>query len=701
MHLFDISVCLFLIIGCHAFFIYRSGKAYLRDQIIAAIWGVPFVAMLVLFLFLDSRGWLDCAETFTSGLVCLLLGGCVTTLRPILARFQNSLDGAVAAALSVPRDLVIILISAVLSFLLIELPWNDAINSLPLDMTLLNMAIILVTYLFLYFVGQRSGAFIAAGASLFTFTGVAQYYIAMFKQSAILPSDIMAFGTAMAVSDGYDFIITDSIMSLVPAWVLMILGLSLIVPCQAKRSRVRVFSISVNWLAGFCVLASLVSSFKNVSLIDDFGCEENYWESLSLYKTQGFLPSFISLAQTIEIDEPFNYSFDDAEEVEKTYAAQYDSTKGLSESAVLAQAQFSDQKPAIVAIMNESYADLSVFNGLDGGYGGPAFPRTLTDGLAGGRVLSSVYGGGTCNSEFEFLTGLSMAHIGFGKYPYTSYDLSNVDSLPKQLGRIGYRSIAIHPNNRTNWNRDVIYRELGFDTFLDIGAFEDGEWYHSGMSDATTYSKVLDELNSSSDPVFIFDATMQNHGGYTWGNIPDDQMPSYAPQGVGDNIKTELNEYIACINSSDADLEWFLNELRSVNRPVVVVFFGDHHPGFTNDLNKLQFGESDEISVVERLYETPYFIWANYDVAGADQVSPYLDMNISSLGATTLELIGVPLNTFQKAMLSLQNSLSFVNIFGYRGPDSNWYKIDDGNSPYQSLFIDRAAIQYRNFAELV
>lgn len=698
MYLIVLAASVLLIAVCHLLFIHKEGRVVSQDRVCALLWSTPFVGVLCALAFLYTKGWLNSGLALIPASVSLLLGGCLTALRPKLVQYQNNMANG-GVLLSVFRDILLLCFAACISVLFIEVPWNDGFWSLPANMLILNFGIVLSILVFLYFLGRRSGALVALGVTALLLIGIAQYYIGMFKQSAILPSDLMALGTAAAVGAGYDFVLTDSVIGLLPWYSVVIVLLGCMVPVRASERRLRISGTVIDLSSSFAILLALIACYLNVSFTDVFGCTENYWDSLAVYKTQGFLPSFISLAQTLEIDVPDGYSLESAEQLEKQYAVAYEEGRGVSEGILQARAQFENQHPAIVAIMNESYADMSVYNGLDGGYEGAAFPRVLSDGLVGGKVLSSVYGGGTCNSEFEFLTGVSMTHIGFGKLPYTSYNLANVDNLPKQLSQYGYTSTVIHPNTKTNWNRNVIYEELGFDEFLGIEDFDGAEWYHAGISDAATYAKVLDILRAEQGPQFIFDITMQNHGGYTWNNIPQDQLPSYAPRGVSGEIQSELNEYIACINKSDAALGWFLDELRTIGRPVIVVFFGDHQPGFANELNWAAFGESWDHGNTARIYQTPYFIWSNYDVAGFDQATQYLDTNISSLASQVLEYAGVPLSTYQKASLTLQESLSFVNVFSYRGDDGIWYSVDDEESPNIALLRDRSSIQYRHFAE--
>ena len=178
------------------------------------------------------------------------------------------------------------------------------------------------------------------------------------------------------------------------------------------------------------------------------------------------------------------------------------------EQRAAAVAQFNEIKPTIVAVMNESFSDLSCFEQLQAaGYTGPAFYNSLPDTLVRGTMLASVTGGGTANSEFEFLTGATTAFVGLGKIPYQLYQMNGVNSLAKDLKELGYTATAMHPQNPVNYHRDKIYQQLGFGDFLSIGDFEGAPCYHAGVCDYATYDKILDLLRTDEAPQFIFDVT--------------------------------------------------------------------------------------------------------------------------------------------------------------------------------------------------
>ena len=147
--------------------------------------------------------------------------------------------------------------------------------------------------------------------------------------------------------------------------------------------------------------------------------------------------------------------------------------------------------------MNESFSDLSAYKAIaESGYTGPDYVKNgTTDAILRGDSYASIFGGGTCNSEFEAFCGVNLHYLGSNKYPYTQWDFTNVDCMPRQFARLGYQTTAIHPNLGTNWDRERVYRQMGFDKFLTIDDFDGAETYHNGyVSDRATYQRVLDVL---------------------------------------------------------------------------------------------------------------------------------------------------------------------------------------------------------------
>ena len=586
-----------------------------------------------------------------------------------------------------------LLVCALLGFLAIEATYNYELYLMAPQFALLQYLIILLAMALLYFLFQRHGAGLVLGVGLCSLIGIAQYFIASFKGAAILPNDLFVLGTAAAVSGSYTYVLGGG-TAISLACLLLSSAVGSLVKPAPSTSAVR--RVATNLGAVVVLLGALVGVVTIPSYFDDLGVQMKYWYSLDYYRKQGFLTSFIAVAQDLPIDKPDGYTEGGAEELEKAYASTYDETLGASEGRLEAVEQFDETKPTVICIMNETFSDLTCLDGASWGYDGPAHYNALDDRLATGDLAVSVLGGGTCNSEFEFLTGVSLAYVGDGKYPYSLYGLSDAPSLAEQFSELGYSTTAMHPNYASNWNRDRVYRALGFDRFLSIDDFQGDEVFHSGISDEETYNKILELLDGDEGPQFIFDVTMQNHSAYDQNNIGD--VPQYHVDGVSDYDNARLSEYLACIDESDRALSEFLAKLEQLDRQVVVVFFGDHQPALSQIVNDALYPqEKDEFTHNRRIYETTYSIWANYDVAGNDQTSERMDASPAYLGAMTAEMIGAPLTDFQKAQLVTREEVPAVSLVGLETSDGTWLSTVE-SSGLPEAYYDLAKISYLEFA---
>ena len=291
-----------------------------------------------------------------------------------------------------------------------------------------------------------------------------------------------------------------------------------------------------------------------------------------------------------------------------------------------------------------------------------------------------------------------MANLGSGVYPYTIYNLQDTENLAAQFKDLGYDTVAMHPNHATNWNRENVYEDFGFDRFLSIEDFQDAETLRGMVTDQATYDKILELLDTNPNPQFIFDVTMQNHSGYNTGLMPYDKQLNLSIDGT---TNSEVNEYVSLIQESDRALENFIGQLSRLDRKVIVVFFGDHQPFFPSTFNDLWFTDEDEATHQERLWQTDYVIWANYDVAGNDQTSEVDDLSTNFLGAKLMELIGAPMSDYQKALTSLRDSMPAINSAGYCDAQGRWYltgsSVEGGDAAQQAMeqaHSDYAVMEY-------
>ena len=624
-------------------------------------------------------GLVDCADPMAVVVAIVahaLLCGCVyLNIRRgfVLDRLQALVGKEGKFAHPLLGASIMMLLAGVFATLGLEFSSNHDLTWMYPLCLLLEWALIAFAMLGFFFLFQRrSGGAIVLAVALYIL-GIAEYFVILFKSMPISPGDLTALSTAAAVAGtGYTYTITSFCMLSLAFTIIAIQICSLAAQLAPKRQKGSWRGLVLNLLIAVACLGGIAAHTTLFDYYHTLYIQVYSWRPLESYYRQGFLPSFISGAQTIKPSKPEDYSVSGAKKLISEYADEYDSnnqTGGSSTARIEAEKQFDEEKPTVIAIMNETFSDLSIYQNMHANYQGPTYFKSIDDCLSRGRLYVSAYGGGTANTEFEFLTGNSMAYLGSGVYPYTTYDLTDTENLASQFKSLGYYTTAMHPNHGTNWNRENVYKDFGFDQFLTINDFEGAETLRGMVTDKSTYDKILELLDTNSDPQFIFDVTMQNHSGYDTGLIPYDKQVSLNIDG---EFNSNVNEYVSLIQQSDEALEYFLGKLSKLDRKVVVVFWGDHQPFFPDTYNNRWFTNEDDATHQERLWQTDYIIWANYDVAGNSQTSHEEDLSSNYLSSELMKLIGAPLTDYQKAHLTLRQSLPALNSVGYEDAQGRW-----------------------------
>lgn len=687
----------------HSLHVVSQGTPSSLPASTVAWWALPLAASMFALVWC-ARSLLTCQPADLAPFCLACVGSSAVALwrEPILKHFEKGTT-ARSRVLVAAKNLVCVLAATALAVLALETPWNAMVWQLPALSVVLELALVGLVVVGGYLLAQGHGAGGLAGVVAATDIGLAQYFVALFKGAAILPSDVLGLGTAVAVSQNYTYTLSGTALGAITLAVCAgsILSLARRLPAEkAARPKHRVVVPALlRSAAGILCLTGCVALFVCPSYRNAFGIYiPDYWWALNCYSQTGFLPTFASAVQDLPIAVPDGYSDEAAAQLTDEYAQGLLQADSIEPAGQEASQQFQDVRPSIVVIMNESFCDLSAFDQLGGTYYGPTYLTTQTgDAVSRGSLAVSVLGGGTCNTEFEFLTGTSMQFVGDGKYPYTLYDFSSVPSLARQLDQLGYHSTAIHPNKATNWNRNRVYGQLGFDDCEFEDSFQGSPRYHNGVSDAATYTHVLNILENTNDPQFVFDVTMQNHSGYDTGNIPAADRVDVEPEQLDGQTIDQLDEYLACVNESDRALSAFVERLRNLSRPVVLVFFGDHQPYFTPTIADAYYPGEDAIVHRERTHQTCYLVWANYDVAGSAQDGQSQATSASMLAAQTLHQVGAPLTSYQQATLSASRELPQLNALGYQTADGQWHPADEPNATLSDL----ASIEYLNFARQV
>ncbi|MDE5556962.1 MAG: sulfatase-like hydrolase/transferase [Ruminococcus sp.] len=281
-------------------------------------------------------------------------------------------------------------------------------------------------------------------------------------------------------------------------------------------------------------------------------------------------------------------------------------------------------KPNVIVVMSESYADFRVFDELkidDKYYEG--FDKAREEGYAG-TTITPTYASWTVRSEFELLFGLPVRGINTPNMPQRELASREQPALAQYYKNWGYSTAYVHPFQSTFYSRSRIYGRFGFDTMIfhnDQTGESDFtvpvEHFGTYVDDKTVYNQLIDLVKTTNDPIYIHTTTMQNHQPYD--------------QGDGD----EITNYLTWVQHTNEGLTAFLDELETIDEPTLVLFVGDHFPslrGETSVYNQLGLNGSN----CNALYQQHYFIWSNYDAdyssVPENEVSffymPYVLMNI-------------------------------------------------------------------------
>ncbi len=552
-------------------------------------------------------------------------------------------------------------------FMIVEALTRSYFWGLPgtMKITLVNVIFYYILAFFVLAVTTRTDVAIIVTALIPSILGIANNLSVQARDMPIYPWDVLSAKTAMSVVGNYE-------MSFSPDFKFCIFSLIAII----------VFAIQLNmrfkfkklWIGIFPAVASFMMLFGYVSYINNiFSSEENalrhgfypsMFDAKYLYNYNGTPVTFIYTLGLLDIDPPKGYKPDNIHELYNQYqnAAKDDYEKKAD-----------NVRPNVIVIMNEALSDLSILGDIPTNKDYMPFIHSLIeeDRAKHGHVLVSIKGGNTPNSEYEFLTGGSMAFLPAETIPFQQYIKGHTYSLVSQLNSLGYRTIGMHNFYRSGWMRNEVYDMLEFDEkyFLeDMKPINNDDLIRNFLSDRSMYNRIIDlyESNTDDEPFFLFGVTMQNHGGYT-SDLNGTFVPEIKTQYEQTFYATDiLDNYLSLIYETDKAYEELINYFSNVDEPTVIVMFGDHQP---SDIATLPIYANNSITDQETLkgrvdrYKTPYIIWSNYDISA--EIEAPTDVSLNYLGGMVMDMAGIPLTPFQIWQKDLMKEHPTVNAFSY------------------------------------
>ena len=519
----------------------------------------------------------------------------------------------------------------------------------------LNIAFYYWLFLFVFFIAGRTSISMAICVSAIAIIGVGNYFVVMFRSNPIVPWDIYSFETAMSVADNYVFSVDWALAEHIAMFILMLI--------VGVRTNIR---LNKKILRPILTVAMCIPAYFYISYLwqdnleRNTGLNDTLFNAKYMHSKDGFFVSFILDIHFLQIEEPKNYSDE--------YALSL-----LNEQEV-EKVETPEELPDIIAIMDETFSDPAVLGEFETNKDYMPFVHSILRGEVANTISGytdvSVLGGNTANSEFEFLTGNSMAFFPNGSVPYLQYIRDGISTIVPQLEEYGYTTYGTHPYRAKGWNREFIYDLMGFDYRYFQGSFPFEDKLRNYVSDEADFKSILEWRNNTEGPFFMFNVTMQNHSNY--GGDFDNFDPQIVAKFKNTSSNKYLNKYLSLMYETDQDVASLLSELSQSDRKTIVVFWGDHQP---NDYVVRPIYKEYGLDFDNQTYEqqqqrqkTPFFIWANYDI----QEQTNVEISLNYLNILLFETAGLQLDEYQTFRKNLwQGQIPMMNAVGYRNDDGD------------------------------
>ena len=566
-------------------------------------------------------------------------------------------------------------IAPLVGYSLVEvLNYNHPFTSFSLLQVVLNLIWYYLITGVLYLIIGRRKLTAAAALTVFWLVGMANRYVISFRGRTIFPADLLSLGTALNVAGDYDYSLSQTQMETMAVWIICLVVLALL-PHEHGRKKVK--------LKVLLPVAAAAAIYIFVFFGTGFLAWANISPSMWTTRGNGFFLNFTVCLRYSRVEKPDGYSSEVLEEIERELPDEEE-----TEAA---------RPTNLIVIMNEAWSDYTVLEGVSTNEDPMPFYHSMTENTIKGYAYSSVFGGTTANSEYEFLTGNTTAFLPAGTVPYHLYVKDGASSLVAQMDVLGYRTVAMHPYYRSGWNRVAVYDDFGFDETYFIDDFEDVDYIRGYVSDKSNYENVIRmvEEKESGEPLFIFNITMQNHSGYNqpWTNLDKTVWLTGDLEGKYSTV----DQYLSLIRESDNALAYLIEYFETYDEPTMIVMFGDHQPQVATDFyEEILGGEAAELdaATLQSRQKVPYLVWTNYDIACSGEGG---EMSLNYLSTVVAQLAGVPLTSYQRFLMEGLEVLPVVNSVGYIDSAGNSTDREEELTEAAQEFLERYRIvQYNN-----
>lgn len=543
---------------------------------------------------------------------------------------------------------------------------------------LFNVILLYVIFLaFLVLINRKVFAWYLFFITILLFS-IANYLKISYRSEPLLPSD---FSMIFELNQIIQLINGVHLIMILVFFIIFIVSIFFLVKLKTHRVFTLKYRIILSLVIFFIFSSFFFSHHSNNPfriVANMFGISDMFWDLGENYSQNGPLVGFIEhLDIEVMEEEPVDYSYEVMSEIVQKYK---DKVSDMNEG------RDSLDDHTVVFILSESFVDPLRIPSLELSDDPIPFIRSLLNETTSGILLGSNYGGGTSNVEYEVLTGFTTNYFHRSlAIPYTLL-VPNLNNAPNITNRFTNKK-AVHTFNASLYRRTEVFEKFGFDQFiydggeLNLSHFEkmDNGAY---ISDQAAYQEVLDIIQSDEENGFILLTTMQNHGPYE----KDQYNNQFEVLNDLDDTQTfRIETYVQGLKYTDIATENFINEINEIDKPITVVFFGDHLPSEVFEVFDESNG-SDEV-----FYETDYFIYSNFETDVLDY--PMVSPNV--LSAILLEQLNVELSPYYVLLNEIKNLVPVIRWGEYLlQPDQTFLYEDELPEDIQELVDDYRLLQY-------
>ena len=341
------------------------------------------------------------------------------------------------------------------------------------------------------------------------------------------------------------------------------------------------------------------------------------WNQQQNYSLNGQSLAFMMNLQNSKMPTPVGYNEASIKAIADKLSAQ-----SLSATAMVGGSPTATtKKPNVIFVMNEAFWDPTLMTNVTFSEDPVPTIHQLQKETTSGYMLSPQIGGGTSNVEFEVLTGDSVSFLPNGAIAYQQYIHKPLPSLASYFSDQGYKTLALHSYVSYFYNRENVYKYLGFESFKSSENFVNPEIKGGFISDDEFSRNLIAEVDKTEDPMFVYGITMQNHGSYEnktrYSNLPIKVKGNFTP-----DAQQLIDNYTQGAHDADHGLKLLIDHFKQSAEPTIIIFYGDHLPmlGYDYDVfhqsGFVQSGKPEEWSLeeIKKMHSVPFVMWSNMNL---------------------------------------------------------------------------------------